>query len=425
LIVGSGAALLKRVSAALEDPRLSTEAFQDQSQAVPAIRVSVEAALHPNGVESAPMGNGDGVSKAVLPTPSHGPHDKLEAAVQTGVTSEPLSPGKPKNRFSLNPFASRSSTKLAAEKADPRGSDAEATATGGREGHYSANNVSVEIAPKLGRKLSKKQHRVNVSDTAASVKNILSGDLSSVSGPKVRASKLVSSQTKIAPQLLHDEKANKIISEIRQLSPLVQPEHTIILTSSSNTQLSSISLHAPPRPPAVHGVCLEETDEEADAQAFSKLAPTAALVASTPPPSAVPPKSTVSPSIYTLADVLARLKLVNFLQIDPTKPITPPAASKVEPPIKLMDNEATLMGALPSPAVVANGVNDLATQLIALGLGDPKLMLATTPDLNGLLPDHSGVYPPTDRMSVITCEFDILLSRAWMALSLLMILFAS
>jgi hypothetical protein len=383
------------------------------------------------------LSNGEAVSSeagedalAAASTSSPALHDVPEEPVRNGVMPESSPPTKSgKHRLSpyLNPFASRSSAKpAAAENANTKNSDAEIIMTDNDEGPQSTNSASDEAVSKLGRKLSKRQHRVDVSHTTASVKNILSGDFLSPSGaslsPKVRANKLASSQTKIAPQLLREDKANKVISEIRQLSPLVQSEHSAILRSSSSTQISTIALHTSTEPPAVHGVCLEETDEEAEANVFSKLGPTTSLAALPLSPSTPSPTTTISASINTLADVLGQLKLVNFLQHGPTNATTVPkspseneprASTEAEPLAQRKDlasvgKDVTLMGALPSPAVVAHGVNNMATQLIALGLGDPKSMLApTAPDLNGLLPDHTGVHPPTDRMSVITCEFDI------------------
>ena len=394
-----GAALLKRVSAALENPRLSTETFLDQSQIVTSNRASVEVEVQPR-VSSGEFEGTEIIPATLPPTLPETPGEHA----QNGVASEPSPAGKRglmRLPPYLTPFGSRSSAKIAAENAN---SNTGVIATGDGEELRLASSVSDEVVSKPGRRLSKKQHRI--SHTTVSVKNILSGDLSSSPttplSPKLRANRIASSQTKIAPKLLHEEKANRVISEIRQLSPLGRSQRAAILSSSSSssTQLSTITVHT--SPPAVHGVCLEKTDEEAETTVFSKLAPTTSLSALPPSPSTPPPKPTVSASPYTLADVLSQLNLVNFLQVDPTNVTTGPTDPEN------VAKEVTLMGALPSPAVVAGGVNDMATQLIALGLGDPKsALVATSPDLNGLLPDHTGVYPPTDRMSVITCEFNI------------------
>lgn len=402
------------------------EAFQDQSQLFPATTIPMGAAVPLNREAVSPESR-EGASKATISTSSPPIRALPEDLVKNSVTPGSSPPKKHRLSPYLNPFASRSSAKLAApENANTKSSNAETATANNSEGPRLNNSTSEEVVSKPGRKLSKRQNGVDVSHTTVLVKNILSGDFlspSSVSlGPKVRANKLASSQTKIAPQLLREDKANKVIAEIRQLSPLVQSEHPTVLTSSSSTQLSSVALHASSRPPAVHGVCLEETDEEAETNVFSKLASTVSLTSLPPSPFTPVPKTTISASMNTLADVLGQLKLVNFLQLDPanaaaapktlveSKPQNSTEAEPFSQPKDLKDvgKDVTLMGALPSPAVVADGVNNMATQLIALGLGDPKSMLApTAPDLNELLPDHSGLHPPTDRMSVITCEFNI------------------
>ncbi|KAK0212696.1 hypothetical protein DFS33DRAFT_1283823 [Desarmillaria ectypa] len=56
------------------------------------------------------------------------------------------------------------------------------------------------------------------------------------------------------------------------------------------------------------------------------------------------------------------------------------------------DGEGLLAGAVPTAETVLNGIQQITPELMALGYATGK----------AVLPDHTGVYPPTDRMSVLT-----------------------
>jgi len=56
------------------------------------------------------------------------------------------------------------------------------------------------------------------------------------------------------------------------------------------------------------------------------------------------------------------------------------------------DGEGLLAGALPTAKTVIEGAQLITPQLMALGYATGK----------AVLPDHTGIYPPTDRMSVLT-----------------------
>ncbi|KAF8315979.1 uncharacterized protein EI90DRAFT_297170 [Cantharellus anzutake] len=59
------------------------------------------------------------------------------------------------------------------------------------------------------------------------------------------------------------------------------------------------------------------------------------------------------------------------------------------------------MGAIPSPQTILGGMNDVSAQLLAMGLGGPSESPGDVA-FQGLLPNHKGIYPPTDRLSVFT-----------------------
>jgi hypothetical protein len=78
------------------------------------------------------------------------------------------------------------------------------------------------------------------------------------------------------------------------------------------------------------------------------------------------------------------------------------------------DGEGILAGALPTPETVLKGVKEITPQLMALGYATGRSLL---PDHSGecmlfksnraFLTNAPGIYPPTDRISVLTCMFSL------------------
>jgi len=56
------------------------------------------------------------------------------------------------------------------------------------------------------------------------------------------------------------------------------------------------------------------------------------------------------------------------------------------------DGEGMFAGAIPTPQTVIEGIKMITPQLMALGYATGK----------AIVPDHAGIYPPLDRMSVLT-----------------------
>jgi len=56
------------------------------------------------------------------------------------------------------------------------------------------------------------------------------------------------------------------------------------------------------------------------------------------------------------------------------------------------DESGLLAGALPTAETVMNGIVQITPQLMALGYATGKT----------IIPDHHGIYPPTDRISILT-----------------------
>lgn len=315
----------------------------------------------------------------------------------------------------LNPFASRSKAAL-----EPTPGPTLSDVTNSAESHSPVSEKRAEDA-KPKKKLSKRQ-AAPPPPTSTSLKNLLSG--TPVSHPSSgttpadlhRAKKVASSQARLVPLLLHEEEANRLIVEVRQLSPVAHYFPPSLAASSPNLNAAGVESSRLAHPPAVRAVCLAQTDEETDALFLSKIPTTS--------PSSAPDSSaaTIATNIDTLAQTLSQIKLINFLQFRPhphsasetspldsedssSSPDIAPIPPKIGEPSAASALDATLLGAIPSPRTVEKGVDEMAKQMIALGLGNPSALLGpSAPKLEDLLPSHAGVYPPEDRMSVITCE---------------------
>ncbi|KAH9935610.1 uncharacterized protein B0H18DRAFT_1114330 [Fomitopsis serialis] len=202
-------------------------------------------------------------------------------------------------------------------------------------------------------------------------------------GPSSRAPTKVKSKAhssaeieKVKAQLARPKTASKVIAQLRQLSSSDEPG-------------------------PIHAVCLSYTDAEAHDHHFSRLAAdkTAASegaqgaeagTATTTLRSMsvhVHTKTTeaevcsvANASITTLQTVFSGVNLVSL--------ITTPDLGLGGPP----DGPGILSGALPTAQAVIQGVEHITPQLMALGYATGK----------AVMPDHAGIYPPTDRMSVIT-----------------------
>lgn len=196
--------------------------------------------------------------------------------------------------------------------------------------------------------------------SALAVRSLIVGPLSappSSSGGKKAFSKLDLSKAK--SQLLDPKNASKLIAELRAL-PTFEGDG---------------SKAAGP----IHAVCLDTTDAEAEEQHFSRLVQTRSNV--------VQVESRTIPSVVTasIAEITSMLKDMHVVNL-----ITATDFGLGQPG----DGSGILSGAVPTAETVINGIQMLTPELMALGYATGK----------AALPDHTGVYPPTDRMSVLTCK---------------------
>ncbi|KAH7108121.1 hypothetical protein BKA62DRAFT_7648 [Auriculariales sp. MPI-PUGE-AT-0066] len=185
---------------------------------------------------------------------------------------------------------------------------------------------------------------------------------------------------KLKGMLLEPKSAGKVIQRLRNL-PVPQAQRPSVITrdalqhsaapEADVARAALASAPAPVKQGPIHAVCLDCTDREADEIHFSQLTPTpyfAPSFAVTDPAAAFP--------------VLRNMHIISLLRAPDFglgHPIGSPEAG-------------ILSGSVPTPAVIANGILQLSQQLVALGYASGATISA----------DHTGVYPPLDRMSVLT-----------------------
>ncbi|KAL7281799.1 hypothetical protein ACG7TL_005122 [Trametes sanguinea] len=195
---------------------------------------------------------------------------------------------------------------------------------------------------------------------------------------------------KVKTQLLDPKAARKVIAQLRELPTSDTP--VVVGKTGTGEVVKTL-----PRGP-IHAVCLPYTDAEAHDKHFSKLDNLEAAAPPAPSPSASPKAkerkldltavssaasqiaSVTATSLEKLKEVLADLNVVSL--------ITAPDLGLGQP----ADSPGLFSGAIPSAAAIVNGIEEVTPQLMALGYATGK----------AVLPSHVGVYPPTDRMSVIT-----------------------
>ncbi|KAF9566786.1 hypothetical protein CPC08DRAFT_627911 [Agrocybe pediades] len=209
-------------------------------------------------------------------------------------------------------------------------------------------------------KLSKSQKKAHQS--ALAVRDIIIGSPSNVAAPKVTPAFAKPQLSKIKSQLLEPKAANQVIAHLKQLP-----------TNDSSGSNAGRHLHGP-----IHAVCLEHTDAEEHLLHFASLAPEDRT-------------RSISVQEFSLSGVSAApldalSKMFKEMQI--VDLIRSPDFGLGQPG----DGDGILAGALPTAETVIDGIKQITPELMALGFATSK----------AVLPDHSGIYPPTDRISILT-----------------------
>ncbi|EDR11450.1 uncharacterized protein LACBIDRAFT_313632 [Laccaria bicolor S238N-H82] len=199
--------------------------------------------------------------------------------------------------------------------------------------------------------------------TALSVRSIIIGPSSPLS-PRLTSAVAKPQLLVIKSQLMRPKTAKKLIAQLRLLPATGEP---IRRTSTYNS-------HVVPASP-IHAVCLGHTDAEEDLLHFTKL-----HVPNTATGSKRETLDVVSTPVDKLTDLFNEMHIVDLLAA-PDLGLGQPG-----------NGSGLLAGAVPTAKTVLEGVKQITPQLMALGYATGR----------AILPDHNGVHPPTDRLSVIT-----------------------
>ncbi|KAJ3525697.1 hypothetical protein NM688_g8365 [Phlebia brevispora] len=179
--------------------------------------------------------------------------------------------------------------------------------------------------------------------------------------------------SKVKAELLQPKKANRVIAHLRAL-----PSSSESLPPVNKLDASQ-GLASAAHP--IHAVCLPLTDAAANEEHFSKLTVEELAAGGAPQETTeralnleatmAQVASVYNSSIGQLTTMFAEMHVVNFAV----------AGTAVEP----------VSDSTPAETIVKD-VEEMTPEVMSLGYATGKV----------LLPDHSGIHPPTDRMSVLT-----------------------
>ncbi|KAG8959393.1 hypothetical protein FRC03_008042 [Tulasnella sp. 419] len=204
---------------------------------------------------------------------------------------------------------------------------------------------------------------------------------------------------KLKSELLKPSEANRVIAQLRQL-PTPDASSGVIhgTVRMPDGKLKEEDVPVIPQGGIpIHGVCLDCTDDAADQLHFSHL------TSSTAKPGAassitrtnssgskgknkgkaeardVPPNIATA-DLNSVVPMLQGLKLVDLVSADDFGFGQP------------LGGAGILSGSVPSPMTIGQGLMEVGQQLLNLGFATSQ----------AVLPSHKGIYPPTDRLSVLS-----------------------
>lgn len=248
------------------------------------------------------------------------------------------------------------------------------------------------------RKLLRSRSEKRARESALVVRELIVGPFAAPSAALPKSSKVAVTAASSSPsnhaqkiqkvkaQLLEPKQAKKVIAHLRQLPSSDVP--VVVGRTSSGSEIKAVP-HGP-----IHAVCLPYTDTEAHERHFAQLD----TVEATVPSPKVSPRlvsrslelaNAVSGITSVTATSLEKLKHI-FKDINVVSLLSVPNWGLGQPG----DQPGILAGAVPSAKAIVEGVEEITPQLMAMGYATGK----------AVLPSHDGVYPPTDRMSILTCR---------------------
>lgn len=312
-----------------------------------------------------------GVSKSTVPVQTSPVEDQPQGLSVPNFVSEPVPPSRASaierpNRRSFNPFQRHTERKPMMTTEQEQKKE--------RRVVEEVKHAAVLDAPSSRSNKRAKQ-------SAEIVRSLIIGP-TSISPVSKKTRPLSRTQlNKVKSDLAKPKSANRVIAQLRQLD----------LNSSS----SSLILAQPRSKGPIHAVCLDSSEEDIGKRHFSRLEVEQG-------PADVTTREIISPSIVTasaesLTSILGDMRVVSLMSGD---------FGLGEPG----DGPGILSGALPTAETIITGIETITPQLMALGFATGKSIM---PDHTGRaalyfclspLTIFAGVYPPTDRISVLTCK---------------------
>ncbi|ESK97399.1 hypothetical protein Moror_17710 [Moniliophthora roreri MCA 2997] len=226
------------------------------------------------------------------------------------------------------------------------------------EEHQKKEKAHAALSKRLAKPMSRSDRRAQ--ESALIVRTLIVGP--SKASPSLTAVTAKPQMSKLKSQLLKPKSANKVISHLRSL-PTIDEEHPDAPKSKGAVP--------------IHAVCLEHTDAEEHNLHFAKLSSSSDEQTSS---SSFGITQLATAPIDKLAELFSEMCVVEFISTSDFGLGQPG------------DGKGLLAGAVPTAETVINGIQQITPQLMALGYATGQ----------AIYPDHAGVYPPTDRMSVIT-----------------------
>ncbi|EJU04198.1 hypothetical protein DACRYDRAFT_76556 [Dacryopinax primogenitus] len=202
--------------------------------------------------------------------------------------------------------------------------------------------------------------------SAVRLRSVIVGSSALATDPSAKLSS--ADAKKLRESLQKPDEAQPIVAQLRRLAS--HPDHEKLSASAGKPAFPAAPIHA---------ACLSVPDEEAAAMHFSKLIAVNALKVPPPPTAELAARLPVlSPT--ALESAFGSMNLVSL--------VTAPDLGLGHP----ASDPGIFSGAVPSTQEIETGIEEVSRTLLALGFAGSGMVW----------PDHTGVYPPTDRMSCYT-----------------------
>ncbi|KAF7288641.1 Lactamase-B domain-containing protein [Mycena chlorophos] len=216
--------------------------------------------------------------------------------------------------------------------------------------HEKKHNATAALTKRLSKPLSNSADK-RAKESALILRSLIVGPTHDYVLPKPSTPVVRPQLHKVKAELMEPGSANKVIAHLRALPPQDDNDH--------------------PSGP-IHAVCLAYPDADEHKLHFAQFTQDKATEIVVPHVAAAP--------LEMVVDTFNSMHVVDL--------VAAPDLGLGQPG----DGKGLLAGAVPTAETVIKGIQQITPQLMALGYATGK----------AVLPDHKGVHPPTDRMSVLT-----------------------